>query len=428
MPAPNLSETQAALCLFLLLMVPAAAAGLALINTGLGRARSAAHSMTASLCVFGVASCVYCVCGFAWQGFAGGPWHGLWLGGRPWDWLGAGPFLLRGLALDGSAASLAALLGMLGAGLAATIPLGSGADRWRLGASCISAALLAGWTYPLFAHWVWGGGWLARLGTDYGLGRGFLDAGGSGAIQAAGGLTALSITWILGPRRGKYSPQGMPSAIPGHNVALVMHGCLLALLGWLGLNGAGSILFAGAGIARVALVAMNTIVPASAAALSAAAMTRVRFGKPDASLIANGWVGGLAASSAGCALVAPAAAVAIGLAAGVLVVLSVEWLELRLRVDDPGGSVSVHAVGGLWGVLAPGLFASFAGQWLAQFVGFATLLGFVLPMTYGLNWLVNRFYRQKVALEGERQGMDLYELGAGAYPEFVTTSEDLLPR
>jgi Amt family ammonium transporter len=200
-------------------------------------------------------------------------------------------------------------------------------------------------------------------------------------------------------------------------------------VGWLGLNSAGAILFTGAEFGRVALVAVNTTLAAAGACLAAAAITRARFGKPDASLCANGWVSGLVAVSAACAFADPAEALIIGLAAGALTTFAVELLESRLAVDDPGGAVSVHAVGGLWGVLAAGLFTGpsargASGQWLAQLVGIATLLGFVLPLTYGLNWLLNRFYPMRVAREGERQGMDLHELGAGAYPEFITHSED----
>jgi Amt family ammonium transporter len=337
--------------------------------------------------------------------------------------------------LGGSPASLVAWLQMLSVGLAALIPLGGGADRWRLGASCASTALLAGWSYPLFAHWVWGGGWLAQLGVDHGMGHGFVDAGGSGSIHAVGGLTALAIAWILGPRRGKYTLEGMPAAIPGHDAVLVLFACLLALLGWLGLNCAGAILFTGAEPGRAVLVAVNTTLSALSATLAAAVMTRVRFGKPDASLCANGWVGGLVAISAACAFVAPVAAIAIGLVAGALVTLSVEWFELHFTVDDPGGAISVHAVCGIWGVLALGPFGRFpgpgtngAGQWLAQTVGVATLIGFVLPLSYGLNWLLNLVYPQRVAVEGERQGMDLYELGAGAYPDFSTHAEEFPPR
>jgi len=446
-PVPALSETATAVCVLSILLVPFAAAGLALVNAGLVRSRSAAHSMLASLCVMAVGAVVYFVCGFAWQGFAGRPAHALTLAGRAWSWIAAEPFFWRGLEFNGSPASLAAWLGALGAGLAALIPLGAGAERWRLGASCASTALLAGWTYPLFAHWVWGGGWLAQLGINYGLGRGFVDAGGSSSIQALGGLTALAVAWILGPRRGKYSAEGMPAAIPGHNAVVILFGCLVALVGWLGLNSAGAILFTGAEPGRVVLIAVNTTLAAAAAALAAAWITHTRFGKPDASLCANGWVSGLVASSAACASVAPALAVLIGLVAGALVPFAVEWFEMRLAVDDPGGAVSVHAVGGLWGVLALGLFAHFpglvrnaaggpwpgsggsgSGQWLAQLVGVATLLGFVLPLTYALNWLLNRFYPQRVAVEGERQGMDLYELGAGAYPEFLTHTEEFRQR
>ena len=448
MPTPRITEIAMVACLFCIFLVPLAGAGLALINAGLGRSRSATHIMMSSLSALSVAGLVYFVCGFAWQGFSGSPGHILMLSGKGWNWIAAQPFFFRGLALDGSAASLAALLQIFCVGLAALIPLGSGADRWRLRASCLSTALLAAWTYPLFAHWVWGGGWLAQLGANYGLGHGFLDVGGASSIHVLGGLTALAVTWILGPRRGKYSADGMAPAIPGHNAVLVLFGCLLALLGWFGLNSAGAILFTGGEPSGSVLIVINTMLAAAAAALTAALITKIRFGKPDASLSANGWVGGLVASSASCAFVVPAEAIVIGSIAGAVVTFSVELFELRLEVDDPGGAVSVHAVGGIWGLLALGLFARFhgpvlnvagdagsaatlgsaTGQWLAQLIGVATLLGFVLPLTYTVNWILNRIYPFRVSVEGERQGMDLHELGAGAYPEFVTHTEDFIPR
>jgi Amt family ammonium transporter len=428
------------LCILFILLLPFALAGLALINTGLSRMRSAAHTMMATLCVVGVAAAAYFVTGFAWQGYPGLASHTLSIFGKEWSWLGAGHFFLRGVPLDGSRASLAALLQLLSVGLAAVIPLGAAAERWRLRACCLSTALLAGITYPLFAHWVWGGGWLARLGQNYGLGLGFLDAGGSAPIQVVGGLTALSMVWLLGPRRGKYNLEGLPAALPGHNQVLVLFGCLLALVGWMGLNSAGSILFAGIPPGRTVLVAVNTLLSAAGAVLAAAAITRYRFGKPDASLSANGWVCGLVASSAGCAFVPPAAALLIGLVAGALVTYTVAWMEAHLGLDDPAGAVSVHAIGGIWGILAVGLFpraaamavaasaanppVSPSGQMLAQVVGVATLVGFVLPFTYSLNWLLNRFFPQRIPPEEERHGADLYELGAGAYPEFMTHTDE----
>lgn len=429
-PAPAMTETAFGVCLVLILLVPWAGAGIALVNAGLGRSRSAAHAMLSSMCVMAVAALVYFAIGFAWQGYAGQPAHAFDIQGKAWSWISSRGFLLSGVEFGLSPVSLTVLLGMFGAGLASIIPLGSGADRWRLGAACASTVILAGWTYPVFAHWIWAGGWLAQLGQNYGLGRGFLDTGGAGTIQAAGGLTALAITWLLGPRRGKYGSGGMPTALPGHHAVFVLLGCFLAWLGWLGLNGSGAILFYGAELGRIALVAVNTTLAAMSAALTAAAITRARFGKTDASLCANGWVAGLVASSAACAFIRPAAAVLIGIVGGALVVYSVEWLELHLRVDDPGGAISVHGLGGIWGLLAVALFAQIPaqGQWLAQLAGIATLLGFILPLSYGLNWLLNRFYRLRVAPEGERQGLDLYELGAGAYPDFMTHNEDLWQR
>jgi len=448
MPETKFSEATTIACLFFIFLVPLAAAGISIMNVGLGRSRSAGHMMMASLCALAVAGLAYFVCGFAWQGYIGSPAHSLTFSGKSWNWIGAEPFLFRNLSFDGSAVSLAALFQIFCVGFAALIPLGSGADRWRLRASCLCAGLLACCTYPLFAHWVWGGGWLAQLGANYGIGRGFLDAGGASSIQVLGGLTALAVTWILGPRRGKYSADGMAPAIPGHNSVLVLFGCVLALVGWIGINSAGAILFTGAEASGSALVAINTLLAASASALTAAFITKIRFGKPDASLTANGWVGGLVASSASCAFVSPAEAVVIGSIAGTVITFSIEWLELRMEVDDPGGAISVHAVGGIWGLLALSVFGQYQrpvmnvagealpaaligiapGQWLAQLIGVATLLGFVLPLTYGLNRLLNRFYPFRVSVEGERQGMDLHELGAGAYPEFVTHGDEFLPR
>jgi Amt family ammonium transporter len=441
LPVPFTVET--AILLVLVILAPFAIAGIALINTGLGRSRSAAHSLLASLCVFSVAAIAYMVCGFAWQGYSGAAAHLFGATNRTWSWLGNGPFFLRGVQFDGSAISLVTCLQLLSVGLAAVIPLGACLDRWRLSAACASAALLAGWTYPLFAHWVWGGGWLAQLGLNAGMGRGVIDAGGSGTIQAVGGLTALAMVWILGPRRGKYSAEGMPTAIPGHNAILILFGCFLCLLGWLGLNSAGALLFAGVAAGRITLIGINTALAAAGAILAAVVITGWRFGRPDVSISANGWVGGLVASSAASPFVSPLEALVIGVIAGALVTYSVEWFELHFGVDDPGGAISVHAVGGLWGLLAVAIFArvpaslifsagnssevaltSATGQWLAQIVAIATLIGFILPLTYGLNLALDRVWPQRVVIEGERQGLDLYELGGGAYPEFVMHSEE----
>jgi ammonium transporter, Amt family len=406
MTSAESSSLSFALCFAFILLVPFAIAGLALINTGLGRSRSAAHAMTSSLCVICVAALVYFVWGFAVQHY---PRH------TP----DSGPIGLffRGVQF-GSPSSLVVVLTILSVALASLIPLGAATDRWRLGASCASTVLFAGFTYPLFARIAW-----RSLGFTQ-----WMDAGGSGLIHATGGLTALSIAWLLGPRRGKYSPNGLPAAIPAHSSVFVLFGCMLAWIGWLGLNSAGAVLYAAMPPERSVLVAVNTTFAAAAAGLTAAIVTRFRFRKPDASLIANGWMAGLVASSAGCAAFKPATAILTGLIAGALVVLSVEFLEFTLKVDDPCGSVSVHAVAGLWGMLAAGIFAGGPGQFITQLVGVSTLLGFVLPLAYGLNWLLGRFLPHRVSVDGERQGLDLHELGADAYPEFVVHADEFMQR
>ena len=405
-----------ALCLVFILLVPFAIAGLTLINAGLGRSRSAAHLMTSSLCVISVAALIYFAWGLTIQGFGGTSRLGFFLRGAPW----------------GTLSSLVIPLSVFSVGLSSLVPLGAAADRWRLSAACASTVLFAGCTYPLFAH----------LESGLWVGRSIIDVGGSGVIQASGGLTALSLAWLLGPRHGKYSANGMPAAIPAHNGVFVVFGCMLAWVGWLGLNSAGAILYtpfyppattaselpaimAGG---RTVLPVINTTVSAMAAALTAAAVTRVRFRKPDASLIANGWISGLVASSAGCAALKPATAVLTGFIAGALVVLAIEFLEFTLKVDDPCGSVSVHAIAGIWGLLTVGIFSDVPGQFIAQLVGVATLLGLVLPMTYGLNWLLGRFVPHRVSVDGERQGLDLHELGADAYPEFVVHADEFMQR
>jgi Amt family ammonium transporter len=418
--------------------VPLAIAGLMLMNTGLGRARSAAHSMLTALAAVSLAACVYCLWGFSWEGFAGHAGHILHLGGKPWDWIASDPSLLRGLTLDGTTVSTAALLQLFTVGIAALIPMAAGADRWRMNASLIFTALLAGFIYPLFAHWVWGGGWLSQLGINYGLGNGFLDPGGASTIHVVGGLCALSVAWILGPRAGKISPEGHPTPIPGYNIVYVLLGCILMLPGWTAINLTGASLFAGALPSQTALIAMNTFLSAAAACLGAMATTGMRFGKPDASLCANGWTGGLVTSSALSAFVTPEIAIFTGLVAGVLVTLTVEFFEVRLIVDDPGGAIPAHALAGIWGLLATGLFVPIprlagatphsSGQFLAQLIGVATLLGFVLPVSYGLNWVVNRISPQRIDSYGERMGMDLRELGGGAYPEFVVRTDESVRR
>jgi Amt family ammonium transporter len=420
MNTPILSDSLIALTLVLLLLAPLAIAGVALINSGLGRSRSAAQALLGNVAIIAVTAIVFAIVGSAFAGcLPGGPGHIFHAAGKPWNWLGAGPFLLGGVSSAPAQSQLALLFEFLAVALAAMLPWGSGADRLRLIAGCAIAAVLAAFVFPLSAHWIWGGGWLSQLGINFSLGAGFLDTGGAASVHVLGGLSALAVIWIAGPRRGKFPKEGFSTAMPGHNAAYVLFGCLICLVGWTAWNLAGAILWLHAPIAALPLTAINTLLSASTALAATFVVTRIRFGKPDASLCANGWMAGLVASSASAALVSPAASLFIGLVAGIATPLLVELFELALAVDDPSGAVSVHAVAGLWGLLAAGLFAPQTGQFVAQMVGVAALLGLFLPLPYLLFWLLNRIVPFRVEADGERVGMDLHELGGGAYPEFV---------
>jgi Amt family ammonium transporter len=265
---------------------------------------------------------------------------------------------------------------------------------------------------------------LSSLGLRFGLGAGFVDGAGSGVIHALGGFTALAMIWVAGARKGKFPKPGVATAIPGHHAVYVLFGCLVALVGWLGVNGAGAMLWLGLPATGLPLVLVDTVLTAAAAAMATFAVTRIRFGKPDASLCANGWLAGLVASSAAAGWMSPAQAIVVGMIAGVATPLIVELLELALSIDDPSGAIPVHVIGGLIGLVAAGIFSARQGQLVAQMVGIATILGLVLPIVYLFLLLVNRILPFRVDADGERLGMDMHELGGGAYPEFVLHRDD----
>ncbi|MGD1106310.1 MAG: hypothetical protein ABR865_04640 [Terracidiphilus sp.] len=414
-----MSDAAFALTLGLLLLAPMAIAGVALINTGLGRSRSAAQALLGNLVLIAVAVIVFAFIGASFAGSLGSAEVVLHAAGKPWSVLGLGPFLLRGLGGAAPQAQLAVLFEFLAVAMTVLLPWGSGADRWRLSAGCATAAVLAAIVFPLTAHWIWAGGWLASMGANFSLGVGFLDVGGAAIVHVLGGLSALCVIWIAGPRRGKFPKEGLSTAMPGHNAIYVLFGCLLALVGWLAWNAAGAILWLHAPLSAVPGTAINTLLCASGALAATYSVTRFRFGKPDASLCANGWLAGLVASSACAAFVSPVASLFVGGVAGIFTPLLVEVLELALSIDDPTGAITVHGAAGLWGLIAAGVFAPQPGQLLAQLVGIAALLGFIFPLVYLLLSLLNRLVPFRVDPDGERMGMDLHELGGGAYPEFV---------
>jgi ammonium transporter, Amt family len=428
------------LCAFLVMFMQA---GFALVETGMTRAKNAAHTMGMNLLVYSIGILGYWSVGFALQmggvgalSTLGGDTHlssefVVELAGQKWGLFGTSGFFLTPRVLTPAVAGLF-LFHMMFMDTAATIPTGALAERWKFSSFMLFSVVVSTLIYPVYANWVWGGGWLSALGKNLGLGHGHVDFAGSSAVHMTGGVAALVGAKLLGPRVGKFSRDGTANAIPGHSIPLVVTGTFILAFGWFGFN-AGSTL-AGTD-ARIAVVATNTMLASAAGALAACLYVWNRFGKPDVTMMCNGMLAGMVAVTAPCAFVSAPSAVLIGAVAGVLVVLAMVFVETRLRIDDPVGAVAVHGANGLWGVLAVGLFADGSygadingvpgtvrgalygdsGQLAAQLVGAASnvvYVGALSALTFlGLRVLVGN----RVALEDELSGLDIPEMGLEGY-------------
>ena len=349
-------------------------AGFALVETGLCRAKNAAHVMTTNFLIYPLGMLGFWICGFALM--FGGYWNGpvpigwqpaigqglqllnheftITLFGKSFGLFGHHGFFLNLGVFDTSILAMF-IFQMCFMDTTATIPTGAMAERWSLRNFIVYGFWVGMLPYALFGNWVWGGGWLAQLGQNFGLGHGHVDFAGSSVVHLCGGMIALAGAYVLGPRLGKFGPDGKPRAIPGHNIVYVILGTFILAFGWFGFN-AGSTL-AGTDH-RLAIAAVNTMLAgASGAFISCLAMYKIA-GKPDPSMMCNGMLAGLVAITAPCAFVSPNAALLIGGIAGLLVVAAVYFFELTLKLDDPVGALSVHGVNGAWGVLSLGLFAN----------------------------------------------------------------------
>jgi Amt family ammonium transporter len=305
--------------------------------------------------------------------------------------------------------------------------------------------LMGAFTYPLYGNWAWGGGWLSLLGTNMGLGKGYCDFAGSGVVHAVGGMTALAVAMIVGPRIGKFNRDGSSNAIIGHDISAVLIGCFILAFGWFGFNPGSTLGASAAGNLRIGSIAVDTMLAGCTGTFGALLYMWALKGKPDASMSGNGLLAGLVAITAPSGFVSTMGAAIIGLVAGVLVCFSVVFVENFLKVDDPVGAISVHGTCGLWGVLSVGLFAdgtsNYGGAWngvtgsvtglfygdasqlVAQIVGIATLVGFVFTFSFALNWILDIIVGQRVSIETEVAGLDLPEMGQLGYPEFVFRPE-----
>jgi ammonium transporter, Amt family len=311
------------------------------------------------------------------------------------------------------------------AGTAATIVSGAVAERIKFHAFIVFSFAMVGIIYPITGHWIWGGGWLAKLGM--------FDFAGSTVVHSVGGWAALAGAVILGPRLGKFSRDGRINPIPGHNLSTATAGGLILWFGWFGFNPGSTMAASYADIARIA-VTTNTA--ASAAAFTATLAAWLMIGKPDLTMIINGALAGLVAITAPCAFVSVGSSLIIGAIAGVLVVAAVLFFD-RIRVDDPVGAISVHLVNGVFGTLCVGLFAQDlvpkttgdglffgggTGLLLAQLAGVVTVGIFVFTISAIVWLIIKATVGIRVSEEEELEGLDLGEHGISAYPEFPSAT------
>lgn len=428
-------------------------AGFALVETGFTQKKNVAHTMAMNFLVYILGLLGFWICGFAFMfggvgavaNLGGTPglnhevvWH---LFGKDFGIIGSAGYFLNSNVYDVGVFALF-LFQMVFMDTTATIPTGSMAERWKFKSFVVFGFFISMFVYPIFGNWVWGGGWLAQLGVNFGLGHGHVDFAGSSVVHLVGGVAALAGAIVIGPRIGKYGKDGTVNTIPGHNIPMALLGTFILAFGWFGFN-PGSTL-AGTDL-RISVVAVNTMLASAGGTLSAMLYVWAKSGKPDPGMMANGMLAGLVAITAPCAFVTAPVSVLIGLISGVLVVAGYNFIDRKLKVDDPVGAVAVHGINGFWGVLSLGLFADGQygdgwngvagkvtglfygdpGQFVAELIGGLTCIVFVFVVMYIFFKICDKIIGLRVSPQDEVAGLDIPEMGVHGYvdemPETINT-------
>lgn len=388
-------------------------AGFAMVEVGFTRAKNAGNIIMKNLMDFSVGSLAFFAIGY-----------GLMFGVSAGGFIGGSKFFLSSADPgnpDGLWQYTYWLFQAVFAATAATIVSGAMAERTKFVSYLFYSLLISALVYPVSGHWIWNSdGWLAKLG--------FVDFAGSTVVHSVGGWAALMGAIILGPRLGKYGPDGKPRAIPGHNIPMAALGVFILWFGWFGFNPGSTT--AGDNLS-IGFIAVNTNLAAAAGAVAAMSTIWIKSKKPDVSMSLNGALAGLVAITAGCASVSPVSAIGIGLIAGIVVVLSVELFDFAFKIDDPVGAISVHGVCGALGTLMVGLFAEkqYGGVDGLFFGGGFTLLGVQaigvlavmawVTVTAGAIFLAIKYtVGLRVSREEELRGLDIDEHGMEAYSGF----------
>jgi Amt family ammonium transporter len=377
------------------------AAGFSMLEAGLVRSKNTAEILTKNIGLFAIACTMYMVYGY--------------------DLMYGGGFLLDGISGEGETYSNAAdfYFQVVFVATAMSIVSGAVAERMKLFSFFVFAAIFTTIIYPMEGLWTWGGAsvfGIYSLGDDFG----FLDFAGSGIVHMAGAAAALAGVLILGPRKGKYDKDGNSKPMLGANLPLATLGTFILWMGWFGFNGGSVLAMASKESAdAVAMVFLNTNAAAAGGVIASLLLAKAWFGKADLTMALNGALAGLVAITAGPDTPSALVATLIGAVGGLIVVLSIVWLDRELKIDDPVGAISVHGVVGLWGLLAVPLTnssASFVGQLVGAGTIFVWVFGTSLLLWLGLKAAMGI----RVSEEEEEDGVDLTECGLEAYPEFVT--------
>ena len=399
-------------------------AGFAMVEAGFTRAKNASNIMMKNMMDFSVGSIGYWAIGF-----------GLMFGADKLGLFGSDGFFLSAADPsngDGLWQFAFWIFQAVFAATAATIVSGAMAERTKFTSYLAYSVVISALIYPIAGHWIWGGGWLGE--------KGLIDFAGSTVVHSVGGWAALAGAIVLGPRLGKYGPNGNVKAIPGHNIPLAALGVFILWFGWFGFNPGSTT--AGTNLS-IATIAVTTNLAAAAGAITAMISVWIRHGKPDTSMTLNGSLAGLVAITAPCASVSPGSAIIIGAVAGVLVVLSVEFIDGTLKIDDPVGAISVHGVCGAFGTLAVGLFAQakygeasgvgavnglfFGGgfsQLWTQLTGVVSVFVWAFFGALAVFYLIKGTVGLRVSKEEELRGLDIDEHGMESYSGFqIFTTE-----
>jgi Amt family ammonium transporter len=306
---------------------------------------------------------------------------------------------------------------------AATIVSGAMAERTKFSAYCIYSAMISLIIYPVSGHWIWGGGWLAQLG--------FHDFAGSTAVHMVGGVAAFIGARMLGPRIGKYNKDGTANAIPGHSLTLGALGVFILWFCWFGFNGGSTVSMEGDSIVAAGSIFVTTNLAAAVATVTTMIFTWARYKKPDVSMTLNGALAGLVAITAGCDVVSPFGAAVIGIIAGIVIVFGVEFVDKKLKVDDPVGAVGVHGICGALGTLLTGLFAVEGGLFygggfklfFTQLLGVVSVMAWVAVAISIVFYVIRKTVGLRVEAEEEVLGLDVTEHGlASSYADFMPTA------